>query len=335
MAITIDTQILNQEAESVGTYCYLYEPMRIVITESDLTAKKLYIDLEILDISDDTIIVENLIQYGDYDINPGNSLSIDLMKLVQQHHNANIFNFSHIDDIVDDVIGWKAVVSEYKYNFKIYSDITFTPESIIKLPIIGGRFFKDFNPQIIQSQQLTEAAIVGIDLNNKWIDYPFIINTLADPTLQDARPSIDKVISSSGKHPCGGYLIWKSRLGGWMSWGFDIKTEDSNFQYQGTLQTDMFESTKEIGGSPYIETDYTSMSFGNSMTLKALSLTNEELEAVRGIKTSPAIYYMKSSSGELELMRLSSATVPISSLSNGGNVTVSLKSISTTSFNTK
>ena len=120
-----------------------------------------------------------------------------------------------------------------------------------------------------------------------------------------------------------------------MSWGFDIKTESEQLSYEGNLDSEMFESTAEEGGNPFIPTDYTKVTTSCSLNLKALSLSSLELQVVRGINFSPAVYYMRDNSGKLELMRLSSASVPISSLSNGGDFSVSLSSISKTGINTK
>jgi len=226
-------------------------------------------------------------------------------------------------------------VSKYKYKFEFYTDKTAAKSSFTKLPIIGGRRLPDFNASVLQTQDLTEADLLNIDLDNRWLNYPFLTSTLADPTLQNAKPSITETISTGGTHPCGGYIIWKSKFGGWMSWGFDIQTETDNQNYSGNIESGMFESTKDIGGSPSLPPNYTQVSVSYSRTLKALSLTRDELEAVRGIKGSPAVFYMKSSSGELELMRLSSATVPLSSLANGGDFTVTLSSISKSILKTR
>ena len=335
MAVTINTQILGQEITSQATYCYLYEPLRVFMQEDDLTSQKFYIDIEIIDTSDNTQVIESLYRYGDFDINPGKGLSVDLMKLVRQYHDANIYNFSHIDDIISPSHGWQSSVSKYVYNFLIYSDTNLIPQSIKKLPIIGGRIFENFTPGISQFQAITEADSAGIDLNNRWIGYPIFTNQLADPNIQDASPVLNKVISTQGEHPCGGYVIWKSTLGGWMSWGFDIKTKKLKKKYVNSLEVGMFESTADIDGSPYIPVDYTGIETSYSMTLKALSLTKEELEAVAGIEFSPAVYYMKNETGDLELMRMTSSTAPNKNLSNGGDFSISLKSISMTSQKTR
>lgn len=335
MAVTINTQILGQEASSTPTYCYLYEPLRIVLEEDDLLAQKFYIDLEILDLTDNTVVVEDLFQYGDFDINPGQKLSVDLMKLARQYHDARVYRYSHINEIVEDSKGWNSSVSKYIYNFKIYSDTNMVPQFVKKVPIIGVRAYPDFVPTVPQAQKLTEAEVFGVDLDNRWLSYPFLVSTLGDLSQQDGKPSILKGISTSGRVPCGGMIVWKSRLGGWMVWGMDIKTEKQKGKYQNNLQSGMFEATEEIDGQPYIEADYTEISTSYSITLKSLSLSMAELRAVSHLQASPAVYYMKDNTGSLELMRLSSVSAPISNQANGGDFSVSLNSISTSSQKTR
>lgn len=335
MALTINTQILGQVATSTTSYCYLYEPLGVVISEDNLDARKLFIDLEVIDASNNTSIIETLLQYGEYDINPGQGLSIDLMRIARQHHDANILNFSHINEIVDNVDGWKSVVSKYIYNFKFYTDITLTTSSVKKLPILGGRNFTDFVPTVNQTNPLTEADLFGVNLDDRWLGYPVISNELVVPTILNAAPIINKTTATEGKVPCGGFLIWKSRLGGWMTWGFHIKNNTSSFKYTGNLDSDMFFSTKEIDGNAFIPVDYTGIEMSYTISLKDLSLSSNELLAVNSINSSPAIYYMKDNTGALELMKLASASVPLSSQANGGDFSVTLNSISVSKINTK
>jgi len=133
---------------------------------------------------------------------------------------------------------------------------------------------------------------------------------------------------------CGGYVIWKSRLGGWMSWAFDIKTESEDSAYLGSFQGSYFESTSDIDGDPYVAVDYTNTRVAHNKNLKDLSLANDELDAVRGIIGSMAVYFVKEN-GDLELMRINSADVPKSSLANGGHFTLSLSGISTLTLNVR
>ena len=81
MAITLSSKINGQPISgSLPTYCYLYEPYLIGISESDLTAEKIYIDLVIRKIELGTID-ETLIKYAEFDINPGVDVDVDIMKI--------------------------------------------------------------------------------------------------------------------------------------------------------------------------------------------------------------------------------------------------------------
>lgn len=325
MAITITPQIQGQQVNSTYSYCYLYEPLGVNIQESDLTALKIYIDLELRKTNDSTVVVKTISRIGEYDLNPGQGLRVDLMKIAQQEHDSNLYKFATVDDIISS---WESVVSKYRYNFKIYSDKTITPVIVSKIPIIGGRTFENFEPVVgINSSLLTEFNKYSVDVGDKWIGAPLINSVLASPILQDSTPTITKTISTGGKKICGGFLIWKSRYGGWSTWGFELKNEKSNHKYIGNLDVGMFLSTSNSNGSPYVEADYTGVETSYSKSLKSLSLSKDELKAVDGINSTIAVYYT-SDSNRIELMKLSSATTSLNSNANGGDFSASINSVS-------
>jgi hypothetical protein len=332
MALTIFTQISGQQATATATYCYLYEPLRVSIDESDLTATRLYVNLQIIDTTNSANIIETITNYGVYDINPGVNVVIDLMKLAEQYHDADVLNFSNIDEVV---AGWQAIVSKYKYNFQIYSDKTTTPVSVVKLPLLGVRDFETFTPTVNVASPLTEFDLVGASFDDNWNGYFYVSSTLVTASLVNATPTIVKVVPAEIIVPCAGMLVWKSKFGGWSTWGFSIKTSTPKSKYTGNLVSNMFESTLEIGGNPFVPVNYTGITMERSINLKSLGLSSLELEAVSGINSSPAVYYVKDDSGKMELMRLSSASTPLSNLANGGDFSASLSSISETEIKTK
>lgn len=337
--LTVTTQILGQVAGPTTTYCYLYEPLKISIREADgLLNTKIYIELVVRDTSDQSTIIEEIPAYGEYDINPAEPLTVDLMKIARQHHDANVYKFSNISEIANDDWGWKAVVSEYVYEFKVTSDVSTNVVTVKKLPIIGGRDFTDFTPSVSSSQELDEGSRTGWNLAfwyNRNKGYKFLQTALVNPLNNDARPSVSTFTGIKGYAPCGGYLVWKSKFGGWMQWGFDISSETTSRKYIGNLQVGLFESTADELGSIYVPADYTGITTTKSRKLKSINLDSEMLKAVSGIMESPAVYYMDSSNGDLELMRLASASVPVENLSNGGNFTVNLRSVSSTNQKTR
>jgi hypothetical protein len=325
MATTFTAKITNQNIGTATSYCYLYEPTLINVSESNSAATKIYVDLEVIDTSDgSTIVIES--EYGNFDIDNGITLSIDLSELMQQYHNANVFKLGLVSEIssTKDI-----VVSKYKYKFKVYSDVDSTGQLVEKLPIIGGRNFYDFSAVVDSNQSLTEAELYNVDLTGRWLNYPNITTSLASPTATNSNPTITVSTEATAElEPCGGMLIWKSRFGGWMYWGMDISTRSLNSKQNGNLSVGMLETTSN--GNPYVEMNYTSINSSYSINLKALALKNNELEAVSGIADSPAVYYMRSSSSKLELMKVSSSSAPISNLIGGGDFSVNLTSISYT-----
>lgn len=330
MAITVNEQISTQQATSTTTYCYLYEPLKIDISESISGVTQIFIDLVVYD-TETGVEIDSEVEYGKYDISQNLTVEVDLSRLMQQYHEANVFKIGEISDISNN---YDHTVSKYKYKFLIYSDVTATKTEVFKLPIIGGRDFYDFEGEVLQTQDLTEAELYEVDLTGRWNDYYNISTTLSSPTLTDSSPTITTSLESSADIvPCGGMLIWKSRFGGWMYWGMDIARITPKGSYKGNLTVGMFEAT--AAGSPYVQVNYTEIENSYSISLKALSLTNDELKSVAGIVNSPAVYYMRDPKARLELMRVTSASAPISTLIGGEDFTVELTNISTSSQKTR
>ena len=329
MAITATAQITGQSISSTGSYAYLYEPLKANITESISTATVIYIDMAVYHTDQDDTQYEYLNEYAVYDYSDGITLEVDFMDIIQQYHDSNIYKIGTTADISSAT---DIPVSKFRYKFYIYSDVTSVgTEQLFVTPLIGGRNFYDFTAAVSQTQVLTEAALNSVTLSGRWLNYPNISVTLADPTsTDDCSPTITISTETSAElEPCGGMLIWKSRFGGWMYWGMDIAERTPKSSYTGNLEVGLFEATDS--GNPYVQTDYTRIDSSYSTTLKAIALTNEELESVSGIADSVAIYYMRNSTAKLELMRLTSMTAPISTLIGGGNFSVGLESISTSS----
>ena len=330
MSVSITADITGQEISSTTSYCYLYEPLKVSVSETITSAKNVLVEMEVYHTATG-VLFETKSSYGVYDLNPGKSISIDLMKLAQQYHNANLYKFSHIDEIVG-TNGWKSVVSEYIYKFNITTEVSLTPVVVKKLPIIGVRPYKGFEPEVLATNKLDEITLGGLSFDNRSKGYPFINSTLSAIGGTDLSPSITKTISTSGNSGCGGQVIWKSKLGGWMTFGFNIKVEKQDSNYTGNIQVGMFEANN---GNAFVPVNYTGIETSYSISLKQLSLNSEELRAVQDIEASPAVYYMKDNTGGLELMRRNSSSAPINSLANGGDFSVELGSISNSNQKTR
>lgn len=334
MAITIASEILGQDVSATVSYCYLYEPLRINVTEDDLLAVKFYVDVELLNIADGTT-ADIFLRYAEFDINAGKSFTFDAMELAQQIHNANVYKIATFDDLLESAKD--AIVSKYIYKFSIYSDKTESPVIVRKLPIIGGREFREFTPEVLSTQNLTEFQKYGInesELAELWAGYPFIKASLADINSPDLTPIVEK-IEFPLADPCKmGVIYWKSRLGGWMFWAFELVKRTDIHAYTGEIKSKMFESTLRVGGNPFVPVDYTGVTTGYSQDLKSLSLSMDALRAVNGILATTAVYFTEDNSGRLELMKLGSVSAPIDNLANGGDFSVSMISISRMAQNT-
>lgn len=366
MAITVTPEITGQEATALFTYCYLYEPLRVAISESDLTATKMYIDIELIDMANSATIKETLLKYAEFDINSGVDIKVDLMKIAKQLHDANVYKYgakrswSNPTLNPDDWETWQSTVNKYRFNFKIYTDKTVTPILVKKSAIIGGRTLEQFTPVVDENQALTEFDYYGLNvgglinplpvdihdqsLQYRWGNIYFQTVTLAPANDANGTPSSTTPSTTESFYPkpcAGGYLLWKSRFGSWMWWGFDIQDYSQSSKYDGRLEVGMFEGQENnLGDSvAYVEPDYTGKSMSYTRKLKALSLNNAELQAVQGIEASPAVYYIQEIGanplGNAELMRVGSVSAPLDTKANGGDFTVTLKSISTQSHQAK
>lgn len=338
MAIAVNTVILGQQADVNLSYCYLYEPLKIRVIESDPVSQKMYVDVERFD-SITGGLVDTFIKYADFDIVPAVPITFDLMELTQQLHKADLYKYSSIYEF--NIPSKQSIVSKYVYSFRVYTEITTDYPKILKLPIVGGRDFQQFNPIVTHETPLDEFSYYELDkveLQRRWGIKDFYLMNLPNliygnpynPIVTDSPGGPGKFIPSDG-----GILYWKSRFGGWMFWGFDIQRKTFNQSYEGDLTVSMFESTNDAGGNIFVPVNYTGISTDYNIELKSLSLSRDELKAVSGIASSPAIYFSDTIGGRLELMRMSSFSAPFSNLANGGDFTVGLTNISRTSFKTK
>lgn len=366
MAITVTPEITGQVASAAFTYCYLFEPLRVDILESDLAATKIFITIELIDVANSANIKDTLLVYAEFDINPGESVKVDLMKIAQQLHEADVYKYGAYRSWTqttltpDDWEIWHANCMKYRLNFKITTDITTTAIEVKKFPIIGGRPFHQFTPGMDETTPINEFEYYGIQVAGitfplpaddsdqspryRWGNTFSIDLTLADPNNVNATPSITGYEQALTFYPppcAGGFLLWKSRFGGWMWWGFDQQTKNRSKSYDGRIEVGQFEAQAHHleDSVAYVQPNYTGIKTKYTRTLKAYSLTSKELLAMQSIEASPAVYYIEELGvnplGNAELMRVSSASAPHNTLQEGGDFTVSLASISTEMQSTK
>lgn len=342
MAVIIVPEIRGQECSDLITYSYLFEPLRINVTESNPLATKLFVEVERYNIENKTVVVPfedgslSLKKYVEIDLAPNTPITFDLSEVMVQLHKANVYKIATIADI--ETSYEETVISKFIYSFKFTSDVTLVPTLVKKLPILGGRNFGQFNSLVSETQVLTDFEYYSLDINEiskRWSNFTFFKSQLKSINSENnLQPIISRIINPEIETGGAGVLYWKSRFGGWMFWGFDIEERNTSNSYEGELEVSMFESTRRQNGDPYIPINYMSVSSSYSITLKTLGVRSKELLALSGISSSTAIYYASDNSGKLELMRLSSSSSPYNNLANGGDFSVSLKSISKTSQKT-
>lgn len=337
MSLQITPQINGQVASSTLSYCYLQEPLKVHITDSDEDVRAIYAD--IVRIATDTgEVVSTHLKYIHRDVSSLGGVVVDLSKVMRQMHNYDTYRYGSVLDIVN---GWDSVVSKYIYRFEFYTDEdSLNKTNILKLPIIGGRSFDTFTPSVTYQtpiQELSTSYLQGGRLGGYQIP-TFTLKQISSVTDDDYSPTAiaTSITANSSNIPCEGVLYWKSKLGGWMSWGMDLKTETKSHQTAGRLDVGMFESTAwSGGGNIYSQPNYISTSSRLSISIKSLTLTKDELLAVSEIAGSPAVYYRRkedvpSSSDRIELMRMTSASAPIKTHIGGGDFSVSLLRMSST-----
>lgn len=337
MSLSLTPQISGQVASSTISYSYLQEPLKVYIVDSDSSTRTIYADVTRISTEDGSVVSIHQ-SYIHRDVPSLGGVVIDLSKVMRQMHDYDTYQYGSVLDIVN---GWDSVLSKYIYKFEFYSDQAPSVKTLVqKLPIIGGRSFDNFQPSVTYQnslQELSSTYLQGAKLGGYQIP-TFTLKEISSVSDDDYRPvATTTSISDDGTNsPCEGVIYWKSKLGGWMSWGIDLKTENKTHETMGSLNVGMFESTSYTGGGNiYSQADYVGTTSGLSLNLKSLSLTKEELLAVSEIVGSPAVYYRRkettpSSSDRIELMRMTSATAPIRTHIMGGDFSVSLSRISKT-----
>ena len=337
MSLAITPQITGQQANSTLSYCFIHEPLKVHITDSDAQTTIVYAD--VTRIATDTG-VEELVkaEYIMRDVSSLGSVVIDLTKVMKQLHDFDTIKVGSVSDIVS---GWDSVVSKYIYKFEFCSDQAPTVKTeILKLPIIGGRTFENFVPAVDYNTPLRELSLAELQ-GGKLGGYKianFVLKQISAVSDSDYSPTsgFTSVAEANNNCPNGGVIHWKSKLGSWMSWGMDLKTITKSHKYMGQLEVGMFESTSYSGGgNPFAQVDYTGTTSGEKIALKSITRSAAELIGLAEINGTPAIFFQRTPTSKLELMRLVSASAPIKSYINGGDFTVSLKNISSTEHKVK
>lgn len=316
MAIAITPEITGNSVDSTKRYKYIFEPLRVQISE----AGSLYtvMDIELRSLVNGSLITT----YNEYvfsELSVAGTTIIDLNKVARNFMVGELYKIGATSNIthIHTIPGFYLV-------FKVKTNKTTTPVQLMVVPLIGGRSYRNFTPSVTESSPLTEWEVLGITQPD-FKGYPKVAVSLKNPTLSNIVPTVAISTPTTGRDICGGYLIWKSTYGGWMSYGFEIGNEVENVSHQGEIDVGLFDV---VNGNPYIQANYTGIESSMNVTLKSIGVSRLEAEALKSLNHAPVVYYMKDKTSPLELMRVSSVSIPISNLMNGSDVTVSLNSIS-------
>ena len=291
-------------------------------------------------------ILEKLLEDSGISLSESKELAIHCSSVIQ---NMNVYKTSLWQDTSQGI--YLSILqcnkcAKYIYKFEFYTnEDSANKVEVLKLPIIGGRSFDTFVPSVTYQtpiQELTSSYLQDVKLGGYQIP-TFTLKQISSVSDDDYRPTsaTTSITANSYNVPCEGVVYWKSKRGGWMSWGIDLKTENNSHQTVGSLDVGMFESTSYSGGGNiYSQADYTGTTSGLTLNLKSLSLTKDELLAVSEIAGSPAVYYRRkentpSSSDRIELMRMTSVSAPIRTHIMGGDFSISLSRTSTTEHKIK
>ena len=313
------------DSNATVTVAFTSSSLNTIMYIGSLLVNEIYAD--VTQISTSTGVAEaTKVKYVVRDIAPTGGIVIDIMKVIKQLHDFDVYHLSDPSSLW--FYGQDSVLSKYIYKFEFHTNESATKTTILKLPILGGRTFENFVPAVNHLTPIVELS----NFDNAYLkNYIMPSYTLKDISLVfDNDYSLTKTSNTitQGEESCEGRIIWKSKLGGWMSWGMNLKTSKPKGSYQGSIDNGMFESTIfSGGGNAYVPVNYTSVSSSTSISLKCLSLTALELIAVSGIHGSPAVYYQKDTSSSMELMKLTSATTPIKTHIRGGDFSVSLSGL--------
>ena len=156
MALTITPQISGQQANSTLSYCFINEPLKVYITDSLSTVNQIFADVTQISTSTGAVVTTN-IGYIVRDVVSLGGIAIDLMKVVKQLHDFDVYHFSSISDLTGTA-GKDSVLSKYIYKFEFYTNISATKTTILKLPILGGRTFENFVPTVDNNTPITELS---------------------------------------------------------------------------------------------------------------------------------------------------------------------------------
>ena len=341
MAITYETVLRFKGGTQVGEGFgdYIYEPHLIKLTSDDTLVKELKFAGIIFYKPDGTGSDPGVTDYARISLDGDGSAIIDIHKLLRPLVEKDIYKIGEVSDIT-----WETIMSKNWYQWSVYEILpngtTGGSSGSYNIPLHGGRQYKnleDLSRGLLPTGETKVAWLTDWDYNGikqpEWIGQPIISSDLppyfgGGLNVMDLRPIVTITTPVTGRNCCGAYLIWKSQYGGWNSYGFDIYIETDSLKYEGKLGGDPLGVVSETAGAnPYIKPNYTEVSTTSKSQLKTVGVPQAEARVLQSLNNSPAVFLKRLGSDKLELMRLNSTSIPLSNLTNGVTVSVSLSSI--------
>lgn len=295
---------------------YLFEPFPVSVFEN----------------IDDTFVLDIVRQgqtnaeYGAFDVfSPTTPVVVDIALITRQLYNHNIFRYGTIDDLVAN----PGITIDFTPNYRFEGSSDFT----IRVDfIIGSRSFRDIIP-LSTATPLTTRQIQGLDISQRWRDYPILTSSIITSNgRRVGQVTLDREDTLGCPTMDGGMLIWKSRLGGWNQWAFPLIERTPSVKLENDFEVGLFNFDRSLTGqNPFVELDYASARFDESIRLRSLNLSQQEVLAVSDILQSPVVYWLPEPFGRLEPVR-ARPTLPINNLQGGNNFEVNISLISNGDF---
>lgn len=322
MAITITTLLTDESVSTSKKHKYLFEPLEVKLSEPGTTLFK--IDVVLSNIATGALEV-SYSNYALLDADENGEAIVDLMSIARDFFDAETYKIGDVSDI--DPL---TIVPGRFIQFNVSNDVSLGFEILRAVPLLGQRTFDQWDGEMSNTKPLTEWELYGITQPD-YIGYPKITTALKSNDSSDMTPAVTITTPTTGRCVKGAYLLWKSRLGGWCSYGFDVITERETGAYIGSLGNELLRANDS--GNPFVRANFTKRTVRKTVELKSSGVAQNEVKVLKGIEASPAVYLMRSESSKLEMFRLGGVSESITNLSGGSNVSITLDSITSNYMN--
>lgn len=300
--------------ESVKTHVYKYINDPLLVRVGSDSSQPIPIEVKKYSMVTQALISSEIAVTAE--TNSSNKVDIDFMKIIRNYIYDDYLKIGKIEDLSRQNIGLglygiQPVGSGLETKILVLSGVSTYGELTSKINI----------DHLSPTDEFTKAGTPC----PKFLGYPYVQTTLKDiSSVQNVQPTVLLTFPSSGREVCGLFVIWKSRLGGWVGYDFGIYDEELTSEYGGELPSDFSANDFGVG---YMPQNYMKISSNQSINAKALRVPKNEIEGLRGLRTSPAIYTYKD--GILELCRLTGFSAQLDNLKAGGDVSISLSPVQT------